>query len=177
LPMPGIINAERYTLIPDSLVMRHTACICEWACVSVAITWRWTSMTLTEGRWRGLGRVAVLALLMLAACSDKYGGTVKSGNAADWMFRACGIKFSQPPVVVKNASLELRRPSGSMSGTVTVPDADMAAAIAALGLNRALHRRGMSETRYSYESYADVVPERECELDASLHILYFRYKE
>jgi hypothetical protein len=118
-----------------------------------------------------------MAPLMLAACSDKYGGTVKPGNAADWLFKACGISFSQPPVIVHNASTEWRRPAGWMSGTVAVPDAEMAAAKAALGLNRFLHRRGNSETRYSYESYTDALPERECELDVSLHILYFRYKE
>ena len=116
-------------------------------------------------------------LSTLAACSAKYGGTVKSGDAARWLYRTCGISFAQNPVVVTNAAAAWRRPSGAMSGTVLVPETEMAAALEALRMNRSLHIRGQSESRYSYESYPEATPEQECELDTSLHVLYFRYRE
>jgi len=63
------------------------------------------------------------------------------------------------------------------SAKVVLPSGDVEAALASLRNNRTLHSRGQSDTRYSYESWPDARPVKACELDTSLHVLYFSYME
>jgi hypothetical protein len=131
-------------------------------------------------RWaRPLHRdlLIILTLSMLAACRAKNTDALKPQDAARWLYQTCGITFAQNPVVLKSTSAARRGTSVSVSATVVLPSAEAAPALESLGKNRSLHRRGQSESRYSYESIPEARPEKECELDTSLHVLYFRYAE
>jgi hypothetical protein len=126
------------------------------------------------------GSLVVLLLSMLAACRAKDTDTLKPQDAARWLHQTCGIAFAQNPVVLKSTSAALaarRGSSVSVSATVVLPSAEVAPALESLGKNRSLHRRGQSESRYSYESIPEARPEKECEFDTSLHVLFFRYTE
>jgi len=126
------------------------------------------------------GSFFALTLSMLAACSAADTGTLTPQDAARWLYQTCGVTFARDPQVLKGAALKpTPRQSWSVfvSGTVALPDAEVRAALESLRRNRSLHKRGNSETRYSYESFPGVLPEKECELDTSLHVLYFRYTQ
>ena len=126
------------------------------------------------------GLLCVLAMSMLVACSAADTGTLTPQDAARWLYQTCAVTFARDPQVLKGAALKpTPRQSWSVfvSGTVVLPDAEVRAALESLRGNRSLHKRGHSETRYSYESFPGVLPEKECELDTSLHVLYFRYTE
>jgi hypothetical protein len=110
----------------------------------------------------------ILALSILAACHSRH-HTLKPQDAARLMYQSCGVTFAQDPVVVSSTS--------ATSATVVLPDTEVAAALESLRNNRTLHMRGQSDTRHGYESFPDVRPGKECELDTSLHVLYFRYTE
>jgi hypothetical protein len=120
---------------------------------------------------------ALLPVIMLGACSAPDGNNVRSAEAGDWLYKACGVRLLQAPVLVANDAGARRRAPESASGSVAVPEADMLAVLDALRLNRTLHLRGQSETRFTYESADDVLPEKSCEIDKSQHVLYFRYRE
>jgi hypothetical protein len=132
-------------------------------------------VTLQRARtaWRGL--LFALALSVVVSCGKKGEAPLAPREAAQWLHRACGITFAQDPVVLKSSPPTQRRTLVSVSATVTLPDTEVAGALEALANNRSLHRRGQSETRYSYQSFPGVIPETECELDTALHVLYFRY--
>jgi hypothetical protein len=124
--------------------------------------------------------VALLPLALLAACGSRDAGTLKPQDAARWLDLACGVRFAQDPVVLRGAlqtSPSTHGPTATVSATVVLPVAEVDAVLQALRNNRSLHRRGQSETRYSYESFPDIRPEKECELDTSLHVLYFKYRQ
>jgi hypothetical protein len=127
------------------------------------------------------GRIlAIVTLTAVVACGAKDTGTLKSQDAARWLYQTCGIRFAQDPVILKNTwagASAMRGRSGSVSATVALPSAEVAAALEALRNNPSLHRRGQSDSRYSYESLPEAAAEKECELDTSLHVLYFRYTE
>jgi hypothetical protein len=115
---------------------------------------------------------------MLAACSAKSSPALKPQEAARWLRETCGITFTGDPVVLPNTTVVSRQGAPVMaSATVVLPDAEVQAALASLRNNRTLHMRGQSDTRHGYESFPDVRPGKECELDTSLHVLYFRYTE
>jgi hypothetical protein len=130
-----------------------------------------------------IGRVgplnaALAALVLLTGCGPRDGSDLPQADAAHWMDAACGIRFAAAPKVIRSTVVASRAPSGAPASvvlTVVLPDGEADAAVAALARNRTLHRRGQSETRYSYESFPDVRPEKECELDRSQHVLYLRY--
>lgn len=100
-------------------------------------------------------------------------------DAARWLKRACGVTFAQDPAVLPDTSVIPGRPGAAViaSATVVLPAAEVESTLESLRNNRLLHRRGQSDTRYSYESFPDTRPETACELDTSLHVLYFRYTE
>jgi hypothetical protein len=121
-----------------------------------------------------------MTLSMLAACRAKDTDTLKPQDAARWLYQTCGVAFAQNPVVLKSTSAAAAARQGSsvsVSATVVLPSAEVASALESLGKNRSLHRRGHAESRYSYESVPEARPEKGCELDTSLHVLYFRYTE
>lgn len=129
-----------------------------------------------------LGRClgATCVLVLLSACGHRGNAGVTPSDAARWLQAACGITFAREPVVLKSSMLRSRTPAGSaltVIVTLSLPEAETAAALAALARNRALHRRGQVGSRYSYESFPDVRPERECELDTAMHVLYFSYAQ
>jgi hypothetical protein len=115
--------------------------------------------------------------VLLVGCGASDGNNVRVAEAGDWLFKACGVRMAQAPVLVPNTAGSRRRAPESASGSVAVPVADLPAVLEALRLNRSLHLRGQSESRYSYESASDVRPEQSCELDVAQHVLYFRYLE
>lgn len=128
--------------------------------------------------WRSVGHV--LALSMLSACRAKNPETLKPQDAAHWLYQACGISLAQDPVVITSTPAAAAAHQGSsvaITATVALPDSEVASALEALRNNRSLHMRGQSESRHSYESYPEARPGKECELDSSLHVLYFRYTE
>jgi hypothetical protein len=120
---------------------------------------------------------AAAALFMLGACHSK-GTALRSQDAAHFLHEACGITFTQDPQVLPDASV-VPRPGSPVvaSAKVVLPEGDVEAALASLRNNRTLHSRGQSATRYSYESWPDARPVKSCELDTSLHVLYFSYME
>lgn len=122
-------------------------------------------------------RPATLALCMLAACHSK-GAALQPQDAAHFLHEACGITFTQDPQVLPDTSA-IPRPGSPVvvSAKVVLPSGDVEAALASLRNNRTLHSRGQSDTRYSYESWPDARPVKTCELDTSLHVLYFSYME
>ena len=122
--------------------------------------------------------LATLVPVLLAACGRGDGSDLPSADAARWMEASCGIRFGEPPQVLRSAVVRARAASAapvSVTVTVVLPNSEVEGAVAALANNRALHRRGQSETRYSYESFPEARPYRECELDKAQHVLYFRY--
>jgi hypothetical protein len=119
-------------------------------------------------------RLATVALFMLAACHSK-GTAMKPQDAAHWVHEACGITFAQEPVVLSGSAPAAHQVSSVISATVVLPATEVAAALESLRNNPTLHSRGQSDTRYSYESYPDAGPAKACELDTSMHVLYFRY--
>ena len=122
---------------------------------------------------------SILLVSLLAACHPK-GATMKPQDAASWLKLACGIIFSQDPVVLPDTSvIPSGRPGAAViaSATVVLPAAEVESTLTSLRNNRLLHRRGQSDTRYSYESFPDARPETACELDTSLHVLYFSYSQ
>jgi len=124
--------------------------------------------------------LSALTLTTLTACGTADTGTMQPRDAARWLYQTCGISFAQDPVVLKGTSVPStarRGSSASVSGTVVLPSAEIAPALDSLRKNRSLHRRGQSESRYSYESFPGAVPGKECELDTSMHVLFFRYTE
>jgi hypothetical protein len=127
----------------------------------------------TRRAFRGL--LLALALAVAVSCGKKTADTLAPRDAARWLHLACGITFAQDPVVLKSSPPTRQRALVAVSATVVLPDSEVAGALAALWKNRSLHRRGQSETRYSYQSFPGVIPETECELDTALHVLYFRY--
>jgi hypothetical protein len=130
-------------------------------------------------KWQG-GCMSACVLFTLAACGAKTAGTLKPQDAASWLHKACGVAFGQDPVVLPSTSGAQEVHKGSsvvVTATVLLPAAEVEAALASLRNNRDLHSRGQSATRYSYESYPDATVARACELDTSLHVLYFRYAE
>jgi hypothetical protein len=108
--------------------------------------------------------------LALVACGSKD-DVMSPPDAARWLQKACGITFAQDPAVLSGTA------SGPVSATVSIPAAEMEAVLAALRNDASLHSRGQSETRFSYESYPGDGPERACELDTTMRVLYFRYAE
>ena len=118
----------------------------------------------------------VASLIVLAACNAKSAPALKPQEAAHWLRETCGITFTRDPVVLPNTTVP-RQGAAVVSATVVLPDEDVQAALESLRNNRALHMRGQSDTRHGYESFPDARPGRECELDTSLHVLYFRYTE
>lgn len=114
--------------------------------------------------------VVISFALMLVACGSK-GDVMSPQDAAQWLQKACGVTFAQDPVVLSSTA------SGPVSATVSIPGPEMEAVLAALRNDASLHSRGQSETRYSYESYPGDGPERTCELDTTMRVLYFRYAE
>jgi hypothetical protein len=110
---------------------------------------------------------------MLAACGAKDAGTLKPPDAARWLHQTCGITFARDPVILVSASAS----PVAVSATVSLPSSEEASALESLRNNRSLHSRGQSESRYSYESFPGAGPEKRCELDTSLHVLYFSYSE
>jgi hypothetical protein len=117
-----------------------------------------------------LNKGSAILLLALVACSSKTAEPMKPQDAARWLHEACGVTFSQEPVVLTHA-----RSSTGVTVTVVLPGPEEASALRTLRNNRSLHSRGQSATRYSYESYPDATATIACELDTSLHILYFSY--
>lgn len=120
----------------------------------------------------------VLPLALFAGCGRGDGSDLPSTDAAHWMDAACGIRFAAAPKVIRSTVVASRAPDGAPASvilTVVLPGSEADAAVTALAQNRTLHRRGQSETRYSYESFPDVRPEKECELDTAQHVLYLRY--
>jgi len=135
-----------------------------------------------SGSDRPIGRhpatILFCAALLLAAvpsCGGRTEPALTPRDAAHWLRLACGIGFARDPVVVKSRPPMRKRGPVSVTATLVLPDGEVAAALEALRRNRSLHRRGQSETRYSYQSFPGVIPETECELDTALHVLYFRY--
>jgi hypothetical protein len=125
-------------------------------------------------RWWSIALVS-----LLAACHPK-GTAMKPQDAAHWLKQACGVTFSQDPVVLPDTSVIPSGRSGAAvvaSATVVLPAAEVESALASLRNNRLLHQRGQSDSRYSYESFPDDRPGTACELDTSLHVLYFTYME
>jgi hypothetical protein len=128
------------------------------------------------GAWFATACVAVLT--QLGACSRSAAPGLAPNDAAHWLAAACGIRFQQAPTVLESNVVASKAGPGtpaSVTAKLQLPDAEVDAALAALAHERSLHRRGQSATRYSYESFPDVRPEKECELDTALHIIYFRY--
>jgi len=123
------------------------------------------------------GFYIVLTLAMLAGCRARDTDTLDPQEAARWLHQTCAITFTQSPVVLKSSAAARRGSAVSVSATVVLPSAEVAPALESLSKNRSLHRRGQSESRHSYESFPEARPEKECELDTSLHVLYFRYTE
>lgn len=122
--------------------------------------------------------LAALLLATLAGCGPNDGSDLPPSDAARWMAQACGVRFREPPRVLRSTLSRVRTAGGepaSVVVTVVLPDDEAEAAVRALAHERSLHRRGQSETRYSYESFPEVRPEKECELDTAQHVLYFRY--
>ena len=122
--------------------------------------------------------IALLGLALLVGCGRRDGSDLPATDAARWMAAACGIRFRDPPQVLRSTLSRARTPGGEPASvvlTVVLPDSEADAAVQALAHERALHRRGQSETRYSYESFPGARPEKECELDKSQHVLYLRY--
>ena len=116
------------------------------------------------------------SLFMLAACTARSAPGLTSQEAAHWLRETCGITFTRDPVVLPNTDAGARQDTPAVvSATVVLPDEDVQSALASLRNNRSLHMRGQSDTRHGYESFPDVSPGKECELDTSLHVLYFRY--
>lgn len=121
---------------------------------------------------------AALWLALCAGCGPRDGSDLPPGDAAHWMDVACGVRFQAPPQVLRSAIARPRAANGEPASvilTVVLPDAEADAAVAALAANRTLHRRGQSETRYSYESFPEARPGKACELDRSQHVLYLQY--
>lgn len=112
-----------------------------------------------------------------SACGVPAGNHVKPAETQDWLFRTCGVRLAQPPTLVANDAGARRRATENASGSVAVPEAELPAVLESLRLNPQLHLRGQSETRYSYESTGDGRPQRSCELDRALRVLYFSYRE
>lgn len=113
----------------------------------------------------------MLVLSMLAACHSRDAGTMKPQDAAHWLKETCGITFDRDPVVLPGTSIS------ATAATVVLPETEVASTLEALRNNRSLHRRGQSDTRYSYESYPGASAGKLCELDTSLHVLYFSYTD
>ncbi|MCC7462437.1 MAG: hypothetical protein IT480_08250 [Gammaproteobacteria bacterium] len=128
---------------------------------------------------RSLARVtAVAAGLAVVGCGRSDGSGLAPAEAARWMEAACGIRFAELPHVVRSAMVRSRSPSGAaarVTVTVVLPDGETASAIAALARNRSLHRRGQSDTRYSYESFPGARHESACELDTAQRVLYLMH--
>jgi hypothetical protein len=127
---------------------------------------------------RALG--VACALAPLGACGRPGTAALAPQEAAHWLQAACGISYATEPVVLKGSLMRSKSSAGSsltVIATLSLPEAETAAALTALAGNRTLHRRGQVAARYSYESFPDVRPERECELDTAMHVLYFRYAE
>jgi hypothetical protein len=128
----------------------------------------------------GIMTIAMTLLVTLAACDRNGAAAMKPPDAAHWLYQACGVRLAHEPVVLESPSevSATRRPTSAVhSAVVAVPAGEVAQIVASLAANRLLHRRGMSEIRYSYESYEGDGPARECELDTSRRMLYFRYME
>ncbi|MEO8308698.1 MAG: hypothetical protein ABI616_11740 [Pseudomonadota bacterium] len=101
---------------------------------------------------------------------------MKPQDAAHWLQQACGIRLAQDPVVQSgNAVVPRQGSSVAASATVVLPAKEIASALDSLRNNRSLHSRGQSDTRYSYESYPDVMPVKACEVDTALRVIYFSY--
>lgn len=113
--------------------------------------------------------VVIPIALALVACGSKD-DVMSPQDAARWLHKACGITLAQDPVVLSGMA------SGPVSATVSIPGPEMEAVLAALRNDASLHSRGQSETRYSYESFPSG-PERACEVDTTMRVLYFRYAE
>ena len=119
----------------------------------------------------------LLAAGLVVGCGRSDGSDLPPADAAHWMEATCGIRFREMPRVLRS-SVARSTASGSPASvvlTVVLPDSEADAAVTALARHRALHRRGQSATRHSYESYPDARPERACELDTSQHVLYLKY--
>ncbi len=120
----------------------------------------------------------LLAPLLSGGCGRGDGSDLSPADAGRWLEAACGVRFREAPQVLESTVVRSRSgPATPASAIVTVvlPDAEADEAVRALARNRSLHRRGQSDTRYSYESYPGARPEAECELDRSQRVLYFRY--
>jgi hypothetical protein len=118
-----------------------------------------------------------VALILLAACHSGS-AALNPQDAAHLLHEACGITFTHDPEVLPDSSVVPRRGLPMVaSAKVVLPSGDVEAALASLRNNRTLHSRGQSDTRYSYESWPDARPVKACELDTSLHVLYFSYME
>jgi hypothetical protein len=116
------------------------------------------------------------SLIMFAACTARNAPPLTPQEAAHWLREACGITFARDPVVLPSTDAGARQDTPAViSATVVLPDEDVQSALASLRNNRSLHMRGQSDTRHGYESFPDARPGKECELDTSLHVLYFRY--
>jgi hypothetical protein len=126
--------------------------------------------------WSGVSLVT-LSVCILCGCGAPAGNNVRVAEAGNWLYKACGVHLSQAPALVASNAGTRRRVPESASGSVAVPEADLPATLEALRLNRSLHLRGQSETRYTYESADDALPEKSCELDTVQHVLYFRIRE
>jgi hypothetical protein len=129
-------------------------------------------------RIRAAIRIAALLPALLAGCGPRDGSDLPPADAARWMAAACSVRFHEPPRVLRSSVARTRAANGeptSVIVTVVLPEAEAQAAIAALAHDRSLHRRGQSDTRYSYESYPEARPAKACELDTGQHVLYFQY--
>lgn len=122
----------------------------------------------------------LLAMLpaLFGGCGSRDGSDLPPAAAARWMDAACGVRFREPPQVLRSTVARVRAANGdpaSVTVTVVLPESEADAAVQALARNRSLHRRGQSDTRYSYESFPEVRPAKICELDKVQRVLYFQY--
>ena len=122
--------------------------------------------------------LAAALCALLAACARDAPQAARAVDAAEWLRLTCGVTLAAGAGTAA-ATVERGKPGQGwttwVSGHAEIAAEARPTVEAALRANRALHLRGASATRHSYESYDDAAVHQECEYDKAAGVLFFRY--